>query len=79
MVKSPKMVWESKASPSQGRLNYDMHSGQGVTFDLFWRAHPDVCMFTHTPTYAHPLVSQGQWVLHLRGKRKMWCARLHTA
>ena len=57
VVNSSKAVQESKASPSQGRLNYDMYSGQGVTFDLFWRAHPDVCMFTHTPTYAHRLVS----------------------
>lgn len=71
VVKSSKMVWEGKASPFQGRPNYDMYSGQGVTFDLSWRAHPDVCMFAHTPTYAHRLVSQGQPVLHLRGKRKM--------
>lgn len=47
------MVWESKASPSQGKTELSMtfYSGQGVTCGILEGTSRRMCMFTHTPTY----------------------------
>lgn len=53
VVKSSKMVWESKASPSQGRLNYDMYSGLGVTSLICFGGHIQTYVCSYTDPHTH--------------------------